>query len=215
MKLSIYLVDAFSAKPYGGNPAAIVLLTQPLDDQLRQLIAREMNQSETAFVEPVSLLHSVHAPSEHCLQLAERSSTCHACPCRCVMALTLPREGSLGKPTSGCGGSLPPQASMVVPVKSWGELAKLTLHPDTQPACCYCRGPPVWACHSRLSSRTLPGAGQPLTSAALSYTEWSADSVTGQHWSRSRVPWRPPALDHGSTLVSAQCSPATSLPLLH
>jgi hypothetical protein len=50
-------VDAFSAAPFGGNPAAVCLLPRaalPLADALRQQIAAEMNLSETAFVECAS-----------------------------------------------------------------------------------------------------------------------------------------------------------------
>jgi PhzF family phenazine biosynthesis protein len=47
-------VDAFTNRPFGGNAAAVCLLHPsclPLADKDRQLIAAEMNQSETAFVE--------------------------------------------------------------------------------------------------------------------------------------------------------------------
>jgi predicted PhzF superfamily epimerase YddE/YHI9 len=44
------LVDAFTAEPFAGNPAAVYLLERwPPDDWL-QRVAREMNQSETAFL---------------------------------------------------------------------------------------------------------------------------------------------------------------------
>lgn len=44
------LIDAFAARPFTGNPAAVVLLEdQPADAQL-QAIAMEFNQAETAFV---------------------------------------------------------------------------------------------------------------------------------------------------------------------
>ena len=43
-------VDAFTDHPLSGNPCAIVFEADPLDDQQRQAIAREMNLSETAFV---------------------------------------------------------------------------------------------------------------------------------------------------------------------
>ena len=49
MKLDIYQVDAFTNKPFGGNPAAIVPLEEWLDDDLMQKIAMENNLSETAF----------------------------------------------------------------------------------------------------------------------------------------------------------------------
>ena len=45
-----YTVDAFTDKPFGGNPAAVCLDADDLSDAGRQRIAREMNLSETAFV---------------------------------------------------------------------------------------------------------------------------------------------------------------------
>ncbi len=43
-------VDAFTARPLGGNPCAIVFDADALDDATMLAIAREMNLSETAFV---------------------------------------------------------------------------------------------------------------------------------------------------------------------
>ena len=43
-------VDAFTATPLRGNPAAVVLDAAGLTDETMQAIAREMNLSETAFV---------------------------------------------------------------------------------------------------------------------------------------------------------------------
>jgi len=43
-------VDAFTDRPLGGNPCAIVLDADDLDADVMQAIAREMNLSETAFV---------------------------------------------------------------------------------------------------------------------------------------------------------------------
>ncbi len=45
-------VDAFTADPFAGNPAAVCLLTEPRDERWMQLVAREMNLAETAFVVP-------------------------------------------------------------------------------------------------------------------------------------------------------------------
>jgi len=50
MGLAIYQVDAFTDKPFGGNPAAVCLLPGPADEDWMQQIAREMNLSETAFL---------------------------------------------------------------------------------------------------------------------------------------------------------------------
>ncbi|NIM28376.1 MAG: PhzF family phenazine biosynthesis isomerase [Gammaproteobacteria bacterium] len=44
-------VDAFTDRALGGNPCAVVFDADDLDDHLRLRIAREMNLSETAFVE--------------------------------------------------------------------------------------------------------------------------------------------------------------------
>jgi PhzF family phenazine biosynthesis protein len=49
MKLTIYQVDAFTDKLFGGNPAAVIPLQDWLSDQLMQKIAMENNLSETAF----------------------------------------------------------------------------------------------------------------------------------------------------------------------
>ncbi len=52
MGLRLYQVDAFTKRPFSGNPAAVCLLQAPLEDALMQNIAREMNLSETAFLVP-------------------------------------------------------------------------------------------------------------------------------------------------------------------
>jgi predicted PhzF superfamily epimerase YddE/YHI9 len=44
------VVDAFTDYPFSGNPAAVAVLDQFPSDERMQLIAREMNLSETAFV---------------------------------------------------------------------------------------------------------------------------------------------------------------------
>ena len=49
MKLKLWQVDAFAAKPLEGNPAAIVPLDSWLDAGLMQKIANENNLAETAF----------------------------------------------------------------------------------------------------------------------------------------------------------------------
>lgn len=50
MPIPIYQVDAFTARPFSGNPAAICLLDGPRDDRWLRNVAREMNLSETAFL---------------------------------------------------------------------------------------------------------------------------------------------------------------------
>ncbi len=49
--MKITQVDAFTNHPYGGNPAAVCLLESPCTDAWKQDVAREMNLSETAFLE--------------------------------------------------------------------------------------------------------------------------------------------------------------------
>jgi PhzF family phenazine biosynthesis protein len=50
MKVTIYQVDAFAAKLFSGNPAAVCLLEKWFDDATLQAIAAENNLSETAFL---------------------------------------------------------------------------------------------------------------------------------------------------------------------
>ncbi len=52
MSVPIYQVDAFTSRAFRGNPAAVCLLETPADGDWMQLVAREMNRSETAFVVP-------------------------------------------------------------------------------------------------------------------------------------------------------------------
>ncbi len=54
MALSIYQVDAFTAEPFRGNPAAVCVLDAPGQIEWMQRVAAEMNLSETAFVHPFS-----------------------------------------------------------------------------------------------------------------------------------------------------------------
>jgi predicted PhzF superfamily epimerase YddE/YHI9 len=48
----LYEVDAFTSRPFGGNPAAVVLLDAWPDDVWMQRVAAENNLSETAFLVP-------------------------------------------------------------------------------------------------------------------------------------------------------------------
>jgi PhzF family phenazine biosynthesis protein len=52
MALPIYVVDAFTDKPFKGNPTGVCLTSEPLEDELMQKIAQEMNLPETAFLFP-------------------------------------------------------------------------------------------------------------------------------------------------------------------
>lgn len=49
-KIKLYQVDAFTNKVFGGNPAAVCVLDNWLEDSIMQNIAAENNLSETAFI---------------------------------------------------------------------------------------------------------------------------------------------------------------------
>jgi PhzF family phenazine biosynthesis protein len=51
MNLTIFTVDAFTDKPFAGNPAGVCVLDSPIDEDLMKKIAFEMNLSETAFLQ--------------------------------------------------------------------------------------------------------------------------------------------------------------------
>jgi len=53
MSQILYVVDAFTDKSFGGNPAAVCFREAPADETWMKLVAREMNLSETAFLHPV------------------------------------------------------------------------------------------------------------------------------------------------------------------
>jgi PhzF family phenazine biosynthesis protein len=48
--VKIFQVDAFTDKPFAGNPAAVCILPKPRDETWMQNVAKEMNLSETAFL---------------------------------------------------------------------------------------------------------------------------------------------------------------------
>jgi PhzF family phenazine biosynthesis protein len=52
MPLPLYQVDAFTDKPFDGNPAAVCLLEGPRHAAWMQQVGMEMNLSETAFIYP-------------------------------------------------------------------------------------------------------------------------------------------------------------------
>ena len=50
MTIPLCWVDAFSDAPFGGNPAGVCLLDEPLEDERMQGIAFELGISEVAFL---------------------------------------------------------------------------------------------------------------------------------------------------------------------
>ena len=53
MSHTLYVVDAFTAKPFSGNPAAVCVTDGPRDAGWMQHVAQELNLSETAFLYPM------------------------------------------------------------------------------------------------------------------------------------------------------------------
>ena len=54
LKIKIKQIDAFTTTPHAGNPAGVVVDGKYLTDLQMQMIAKEMNLSETAFILPPS-----------------------------------------------------------------------------------------------------------------------------------------------------------------
>ena len=50
----IFIVDSFTNKPFGGNPAAVCILEKEMPDNWLQSVATEMNLSETAFLQKMA-----------------------------------------------------------------------------------------------------------------------------------------------------------------
>lgn len=53
-EIPFFQVDAFTDRPFHGSPSAVFLPDEPPDPRAMQLMAREMNLSETAFVFPAA-----------------------------------------------------------------------------------------------------------------------------------------------------------------
>jgi PhzF family phenazine biosynthesis protein len=51
MSLTLHVIDAFADRPFAGNPAAVCFLPAPREAAWMQLVACEMNLSETAFLQ--------------------------------------------------------------------------------------------------------------------------------------------------------------------
>ncbi|MBW4715922.1 PhzF family phenazine biosynthesis protein [Saccharothrix obliqua] len=49
--MRIHVVDAFTDRAFGGNPAGVVLLDEPADEGWMQSVAAELKHADTAFVE--------------------------------------------------------------------------------------------------------------------------------------------------------------------
>jgi PhzF family phenazine biosynthesis protein len=52
MSQAITVVDAFTDRPFAGNPAAVCVMQGPADEDWMRAVAAELNLSETAFLHP-------------------------------------------------------------------------------------------------------------------------------------------------------------------
>ena len=52
--MKTFIVDSFSSQPFKGNPAGVCFLENNLDDNILLNIAKELNFSETAFIQNTS-----------------------------------------------------------------------------------------------------------------------------------------------------------------
>lgn len=66
MSLTLFHVDAFTSRPFAGNPAAVCPLKHWLDDEFLQAVATENNLSETAFFVPAGDHHELRWFTPRC-----------------------------------------------------------------------------------------------------------------------------------------------------
>ncbi|WP_255953916.1 PhzF family phenazine biosynthesis protein [Streptomyces odontomachi] len=76
--MRIRIVDAFTDRPFGGNPAGVVLLDAFPDDAWMQRVAAEVNLSETAFAHPLPAGGEADWALRWCTPLAEVDLCGHA-----------------------------------------------------------------------------------------------------------------------------------------
>lgn len=76
MKNDIFWVDAFSAEPFGGNPAVVCVGTDGLSDAQLQHLANEFNVSESVFIAGGDGEYSIRwfTPTKELASLATRRS---------------------------------------------------------------------------------------------------------------------------------------------
>ena len=66
MSIAIFHIDAFTAKPFAGNPAAVCPLVEWLDDEVLLSVAAENNLSETAYFVPRGQHYELRWFTPHC-----------------------------------------------------------------------------------------------------------------------------------------------------
>lgn len=60
-ELAIYQVDVFTKKFFKGNPAAVCILDEEIEEETMKDIAAEMNLSETAFLLPLDTDKNIYS----------------------------------------------------------------------------------------------------------------------------------------------------------
>ena len=63
---SIYQVDSFTAVPFKGNPAGVMIVDEHFPSEMMQQIAMEMNLSESAFIIPVGMEFRIRYFTPNC-----------------------------------------------------------------------------------------------------------------------------------------------------
>lgn len=98
--MEVFVVDAFTERPFGGNPAAVCIVRgEQLSEERMQAIAAEMNLSETAFVGPKSADHS-HESGRH-FNLRWFTPTCEVPLCgHATLATAACIFNALGNPSN-------------------------------------------------------------------------------------------------------------------
>src|ERR1051325_212203 len=111
MGLKIVQVDAFAARAFRGNPAAVCVLPQARGEPWMQDVAREMNLAETAFLHPESGDYRLRwfTPAVE-VALCGHAPLGSAPPPRGPGGAPPPRGGSAPRPRGGGGegGFFPP-----------------------------------------------------------------------------------------------------------
>jgi predicted PhzF superfamily epimerase YddE/YHI9 len=138
-----HLVDAFTAAPFRGNPAGVVLLDGPAPEAWMAAVAAEVNASETAFVHPAGTtgdrydLRWFTPTSEVDLCGHATLATAHvlwstgAADGRLTFAT---RSGDLGADRDGADGELHDEGpDPVEPGRVWLDLPSWPVHPAPAP----------------------------------------------------------------------------------
>jgi predicted PhzF superfamily epimerase YddE/YHI9 len=208
MAVPIYVVDAFTDRAFGGNPAGVCLLDSYPDDAWMQSVAAEMRHAETAFLVPQGADYQLrwftptvevdlcgHATLASAHTLFERGDAGEA-----VRFHT--RSGILTAARAGAGIEL--------------DFPAETPHPEALPFPPTCLGEPVWTGRNRmdwfvqLSSAAEVRALQPdfteLAKLGLRGLIVTARDETGEYDFVSRGFFPQSGVDEDPVTGSAHCA---------